>query len=146
MITVINRLNKALNEVPQMVLKQTAVLKEKSTPEKWSKLEILGHLIDSGINNLQRFTEIRFMPSPYVVRSYPQNELVIANAYQNAEPQELLNLWSAINGRIKLIMQAVSEDELSLPLNLGDDSNKDLRFLMTDYVDHLEHHLNQLNA
>jgi len=144
MITVINRLNKALNEVPQMVLKQTTALKEKTTPEKWSKLEILGHLIDSGINNLQRFTEIRFMASPYVVRSYPQNELVIANEYQKAAPQELLNLWLAVNERIKLIMLAVNEEELSLPLKLGDDSSKDLRFLMTDYIDHLEHHLNQL--
>ena len=27
---------------------------------KWSKKEILGHLIDSAINNLQRFTEIQY--------------------------------------------------------------------------------------
>ena len=27
-------------------------LSHKSTPEKWSKKEILGHLIDSAINNL----------------------------------------------------------------------------------------------
>ena len=50
---------------------------------KWSKQEILGHLIDSAINNLKRFTEIQFLPQPYTVISYKQNELVIANDYQN---------------------------------------------------------------
>ena len=28
------------------------ILKKKPSPEKWSKKEILGHLIDSAINNL----------------------------------------------------------------------------------------------
>ena len=40
---------------------------------KWSKQEILGHLVDSAINNLKRFTEIQFLPQPYTVISYKQN-------------------------------------------------------------------------
>lgn len=42
-------------------------LLSKPAPGKWSKLEILGHLIDSAINNLKRFTEIQFLPQPYKV-------------------------------------------------------------------------------
>jgi|TARA_R110000737_G_scaffold264685_1_gene272514 hypothetical protein len=63
-------------------------------PKKWSKKEILGHLIDSGINNLQRFTEIQFSDRPYVIRKYNQNELVIVNDYQNAEIKEILDFWT----------------------------------------------------
>ena len=37
---------------------------------KWSKKENLGHLIDSGINNLQRLTEIQFEDAPYSNRNY----------------------------------------------------------------------------
>jgi ribosome biogenesis SPOUT family RNA methylase Rps3 len=35
-------------------------------PKKWSKKQILGHLVDSGINNLQRFTEIQFEEKPEI--------------------------------------------------------------------------------
>ena len=57
----------------------------KLNPEKWSKKEIVGHLVDSGINNLQRFTEIQFMDNPYYVRDYNQDELVRVNDYQKEE-------------------------------------------------------------
>ena len=58
-------------------------LLRRPAPDKWSKQEILGHLIDSAINNLKRFTEIQFLPQPYSVISYRQNELVTVNDYQN---------------------------------------------------------------
>ncbi len=48
----------------------------KLSSEKWSKKEFLGHLIDSGINNLQRFTEVQFENKPYKIIKYKQNELV----------------------------------------------------------------------
>ena len=37
-------------------------LLRRPAPDKWSKQEILGHLIDSALNNLKRFTEIQFHP------------------------------------------------------------------------------------
>ncbi len=43
---------------------------------KWFKKEILGHFIDSAINNLQRFTEIQYSKHLFVARPYDQNELV----------------------------------------------------------------------
>lgn len=70
--------------------------------DKWSKQEILGHLIDSAVNNLKRFTEIQFLPQPYTVISYRQNELVIVNDYQNLPLQHLLDLYQALNRQIVL--------------------------------------------
>ncbi|WP_272151441.1 DinB family protein [Tenacibaculum aiptasiae] len=119
-------------------------ISEKLTPEKWSKKEILGHLIDSGVNNLQRFTEIQFENKPYRIRKYNQNELVIANDYKNAKTKELLGFWIAINNRILNIMKLQTEESLNYKIELSIDNTSDLRFLMTDYVDHLEHHLNQI--
>lgn len=119
-------------------------MSRKSSPEKWSKKEILGHLIDSGINNLQRFTEIQFKNKPYRIRKYNQDELVKANNYQNSEIKEIVELWVSINNRIKNLMKQQSEKRLNYKIELDNKSITDLRFLMNDYVDHLEHHLNQI--
>ena len=43
---------------------------------KWSRQQIIGHLVDSALNNLKRFCEIQFLPQPYVVQRYLQKELV----------------------------------------------------------------------
>lgn len=119
-------------------------LSYKSSPDKWSKKEILGHLIDSGINNLQRFTEIQFEPKPYKIRKYNQDELVKVNDYQNADKMEITSLWLALNRRIVYLMQQQNEETLNFSILLDNENTSDLRFLMTDYVDHLEYHLNQI--
>ena len=44
------------------------------------------------------------------------------------------------------LMKSVDEKALDYKIILADESEIDLRFLMTDYVDHLEHHINQIRA
>lgn len=117
---------------------------QKASTEQWSKKEILGHLIDSGINNLQRFTEIQFESKPYTIRKYRQDELVRANDYQNSETKEMLNLWLAVNYRIIFLIKQQTESTLSYEIVADNNKATDLRLLIIDYVDHLEHHLNQI--
>ncbi len=121
-----------------------ADLKNKRAPGKWSKQEIVGHLIDSGINNLQRFTEIQSAHEPFKIRKYKQEELVLANDYQHAAISELLPLWLSLNKRIVQVMLLQTENSLKTKIELPDGQISDLRFLMIDYVDHLEYHLNQI--
>jgi hypothetical protein len=121
-----------------------AEFEQKSNQEKWSKKEILGHLIDSGINNLQRFTEIQFNPKPFPIRPYRQSQLVIANDYQNAETKELLRFWLAINHRIEKVMAKQTPESLNYEILIDDSQIETLEFLMKDYVIHLEHHLLQI--
>lgn len=122
----------------------TESLENKPAPQKWSKKEILGHLIDSGINNLQRFTEIEFEQKPFPIRRYRQNELVIANDYQNAEIKEILTFWLAINRRIESVMARQTPESLSYEVLIDGVQKETLEFLMKDYVKHLEHHLFQI--
>ncbi len=119
-------------------------LNAKPSENKWSKKEILGHLVDSAINNLQRFTEIQYETKPYRVRKYNQDALVKANHYQNADVQEILTFWLAINKRILLIMHGQTEETLHYEILLDQEKKSDLRFLMEDYVHHMEHHLQQI--
>ncbi len=119
-------------------------LAQKISPEKWSKKEILGHLIDSGINNLQRFTEIQYEKKPYKIRKYEQDVLVKANDYQNANSKEIVDFWLAINNRICYVIHQQTEKSLNYEIELGSGEISDLRFLINDYINHLEHHLNQI--
>ncbi|PKV50663.1 DinB family protein [Aquimarina sp. MAR_2010_214] len=119
-------------------------LRFKPLPDKWSKKEILGHLIDSGINNLQRFTEIQFENKPYKIRKYNQNELVNANHYNEANSDEILGFWLAINERIKKIIELQDEYTLAYQIEISEREKSDLKFLIEDYVNHMEHHLDQI--
>jgi len=58
MTETIHRLEQLLKAGLEYISKcSESELAQKPTPEKWSKKEIIGHLIDSGLNNLQRFSE-----------------------------------------------------------------------------------------
>lgn len=121
-------------------------LLEKPAPGKWSKQEILGHLVDSAINNLKRFTEIQFLPQPYQVVSYRQNELVAVNAYQQLPLQHLLDLWKALNQQIIYVVQNIPVEKLNYAVDPKYDNKelKTLGWIICDYVAHLEHHLAQI--
>jgi hypothetical protein len=121
-------------------------LKRKPSPGKWSKKEILGHLIDSAINNLQRFTEIPFKPQPYTVVSYRQDELVAANHYQDLPLDHLLQLWKSLNQQIVFVVAQIPPGKLQLEVDAGYGNRemKSFGWLICDYVAHLEHHLQQL--
>ncbi|MDF9795710.1 hypothetical protein OKW21_000973 [Catalinimonas alkaloidigena] len=56
------------------------------------KKEILGHLVDSAIRNLKRFTEVQFSSQPYRIQKYQQDELLRSNHYQNQNYEEILTL------------------------------------------------------
>lgn len=142
MNTVAAKLQKNIQEIEDLFhRKQLVDFDRKISGTKWSKKEILGHLIDSAINNLQRFTEIQYLEKPYSVRPYNPDELVKANRYQEKDSPDLLLLWVQLNRQIAFVMLNQTEDTLAYPLLLPDNQQRDLRFLMTDYVVHLEHHL-----
>ncbi|MDA6069024.1 DinB family protein [Flavobacterium sp. AC] len=113
---------------------------------KWSKKEILGHLADSAIHNLIRFTEINYVEKPYQHRPYNQIDLVNLNQYQTMDIDELTQLWLVVNKQIIRIMKSVDEKVLNFKIVLSDESVIDLKFLMTDYLAHLEHHINQIKS
>lgn len=122
------------------------IILEERKPGKWSKKEVLGHLVDSAIHNLVRFTEINYLEKPYRHRPYNQIDLVSLNQYQTKEINELTQLWFSLNKQIVRIMKSVDEEALDYKIILSDESVIDLRFLMTDYVEHLEHHINQIRS
>lgn len=119
-------------------------LTHKPSADKWSKKEILGHLIDSAINNLQRFTEVLITTQPYQLRTYMQNELVIVNDYQNGNLQEMVNLWRALNTQILRVIYNYSQENLKLKMIIDNGDVVDLKYWIEDYTQHTAHHLKQI--
>lgn len=116
----------------------------KFNESKWSKKEILGHLVDSAINNLQRFLEVQFKAQPYIIKKYQQDELVIANNYQKADITEIVNLWETLNQRISNLIYAANPSFFELKIILPDGVMQDVAYLFDDYVAHLEYHVKQI--
>ena len=147
----IHKLEELLMIVKEDISKfSEAELSQKASPEKWSKKEIIGHLIDSGIYNLQRFAEIQFEKKPYEIKPYDQDELVKVNDYQNAKIEDLVVFLLSINTQIKNLMILQTPQTLDYKIEYAngtlyaDGTIYDLRFLMNDYVSHFEHHINQI--
>jgi hypothetical protein len=143
---VTNRLENHIANVPG---KFTALAEEmrltRPAPGKWSPQEIMGHLVDSALNNLRRFTEIQFLPQPFTVIGYQQDNLVVVNGYQQLPVDHLLTLWQLLNRQIIYVIKNIPDEKLAytviIPSKGGD---KNLEWLIVDYVDHMEHHLRQI--
>jgi len=113
---------------------------------KWSKIEILGHLIDSAINNLKRFTDAQHSSLPYKVVKYQQVGLVMVNDYQNLPLDHLLTLWQSLNKQIVYVVRNIDDEKLNYPVDpqYGNAELKTLSWIIVDYVAHMEHHFNQI--
>ncbi|NOS85864.1 MAG: DinB family protein [Ignavibacteria bacterium] len=148
----INRINSLINDVPERFNQIPAdELIFKKSPEKWSKKEILGHLCDSAINNLSRFVRAQIEEQPFKITPYAQDDWVRINHYNEMETGELLVYWVSLNKQIVQVISNIPEEKLAVTIELGnatfreDESEKNLLWLIEDYVVHMEYHLKQVN-
>lgn len=112
----------------------------KPLPEKWSKKEILGHLIDSAANNHQRFIRIQYEDQPVI--GYDQNKWVAYSRYQEMDKSSLIQFWKLYNEHLAaLILQIDPDDWQRLGKSNADRELTTLHWYADDYVTHLEHHL-----
>jgi hypothetical protein len=114
---------------------------EASTSEsgRWSKKEIIGHLIDSASNNHQRFVRIQTGDGTPPAR-YAQEDWVRVQRYSDASWRELIDLWRAYNFHLAHVIAHTAPEMLgkTAVVAAGEVS---LGYLMEDYLEHLRHHL-----
>ena len=115
----------------------------RSAPDKWSKKEILGHLIDSASNNHQRFVRAQ-LGGEIRLPQYDQEAWVRAQSYQTESWERLINLWEAYNLHLLHTISRIPEERLSSTCFIGENPPVSLEFLITDYINHLRHHLRQI--
>ncbi|MFJ7886947.1 hypothetical protein ACIQYL_02530 [Lysinibacillus xylanilyticus] len=72
-----------INKMPEEFRQMSEIeISQRPAPQKWSKKEILGHLCDSAINNLERFIKIQYEKEPLVLTPYDQVHWVKIQDYQ----------------------------------------------------------------
>ncbi|MGA8213772.1 MAG: DinB family protein [Candidatus Sulfotelmatobacter sp.] len=114
-------------------------------PGGWSRKQVLGHLIDSASNNHQRFVRAA-LQSSLDFPAYDQNGNVRVQAPQEADWSLLVSLWAAYNRYLAHIIARLPSAKLETVCRIGSGEPVTLSFLVTDYVTHLLHHLNQIGA
>ncbi|QZK90087.1 DinB family protein [Flavobacterium sp. CHNK8] len=113
----------------------------KISKDKWSKKEIIGHLIDSATNNHQRFVRGQFEITPEII--YNQNKWNEFSFYQQINAEQIISFWTIYNKQLLEIIKRIPIDNLKREIKIGENIFT-LKFLIADYVDHLEHHLKQI--
>jgi hypothetical protein len=110
---------------------------------KWSKKEILGHLIDSATNNHQRFIRMQLAPR-LELPGYQQNEWVRLQRYQDNPWSAIVDLWQLYNAHLATVIRHVDPNSLRNKWRAPDGEDVDLEFVMRDYLVHMQHHLDQI--
>ena len=114
----------------------------RSAPDKWSKKEILGHLIDSAANNHQGFIRGQSEETPTI--GYNQVQWNKLNHYNEISAIQLIEFWALYNRHILEITRRIPIGNLQKTCRSSDGTMHTIAFLIEDYVAHLEHHLQQI--
>ena len=114
----------------------------KPVSDKWSKKEILGHLIDSAANNHQRFIRVQFENVPDI--TYDQNNWNKYSHHNSIDAEHLILFWKLYNQHLLQLIKHIPQKSLDRECKIGEMNNVTLHQLVEDYVVHLEHHLHQL--
>ena len=132
-----------LNTVPRRLADIPDVAAHKPAPNRWSKKEILGHLIDSAANNHQRFVRAQSTPR-LEFPEYEQEFWVATQAYATEPWTDLVNLWLLFNRHLLHVIKAMPAEVLPHEVTVTGYAAMTLGELVDDYLRHLDHHLAQL--
>jgi len=113
------------------------------SPKKWSKKEILGHLMDSATNNHQRFVRATLQGS-LTFPGYDQEPLVDLQKFSEMDWSFLVDLWASYNRFIAHVLSVLPADAGKIMCYVGNNPPATLEWIAQDYVEHLKHHLNQI--
>lgn len=111
-------------------------------PGKWCAKEVIGHLMDSAINNHARLMRLQIEAKPNLSR-YEQMAWVSLQHYADGDWGRLLEGWATLNEHFAWAVSHIDKPHLS---NMGTVAGVDLTlgFLIEDYIAHMDHHLRAL--
>ena len=112
----------------------------KLSPTKWSKKEILGHLIDSAQSNIRRFVVAQYEEQPFI--RYNQDAWVTITGYQQHEFKSIVDLWKLMNLHIVRILSNLTPEMAQRTVKTSEVHT--VEWLAIDYIKHLKHHVHQV--
>ncbi len=133
-----------INITPLLKQIPTEEFEEEKAEGKWSKKQILGHLIDSASNNHQRFIRGQFETRALVI--YNQDSWNEYGHYKVMSTTLIVDTWAAVNLFLSALIKHIPSSAYSNILDMGNQGMITLEYVIEDYVTHLEHHLRQIVA
>lgn len=144
-----------LQEVyPQLKQISEADAKHVSAPGKWSKIQVLGHLVDSAINNIARVIRAQ-QTDDLIIEPYAQEHWVLAQDYANANWEHIRALFLSLNHQFARVIVQIPDHIMYMPREKHNltppfytewptDGIPTLDFWISDYICHMENHLRQI--
>ena len=111
-------------------------------PGGWSPKEELGHLIDSAANNHIRFA-VSSIDGRFQGAGYAQDEWVALHGYRDLAWEDIVELWYRYNSLLAHLIERIPEGHMHNWCNVGK-TEMTLSFVITDYVVHLQHHVDHI--
>jgi len=116
---------------------------QKPYPDKWSRKEILGHLLDSASNNHQRFVRAQYLKDTNFL-SYEQETWVKIQTYHSRSWKDLLDFWKSYNLHLAHVIETIPTESLGVSGTVGSYGQVTIGYLIVDYLGHMQHHLRQI--
>ncbi len=136
-------LNEIVNASSEQMKKLTAKdWESRKAPGKWSRKEILGHLIDSAANNHQRFVRAQYGDKTPV--TYDGDQWVNVQKPHGMAANNLIGLWAFYNLHLAHIIGNIPKDKYNVLFYADAREPQTLEWLVQDYIRHLIHHLKQI--
>ena len=116
---------------------------EKYPGGEWTRKQVLGHLLDSAANNHVRFVAAS-LDGKYTGPKYDADGWVNLHDYAHLSWSYLFEQWRVSNSMLSHVVDNVPDQALTAQCIIGDDQPVTLRFIIEDYLDHLEHHVSDI--
>jgi len=111
-------------------------------PGGWTRQQVLGHLVDSAINNHVRFAGAATNPRFEMLFGYEADGWVDVHGYAAMTWADVVRHWKTQN---ELLLQVVPRVPPAQVLRAGD-TVWTMEQWMRDYIRHLHHHVAQIVA
>jgi hypothetical protein len=111
----------------------------------WTRKQVVGHLLDSAINNHIRFV-MAALDGEYSGPAYDADGWVRMHDYANLKWSMLLDFWRTHNALLAEVVRQIPEVKLNAECRIGKDEPVTLRFVVEDYLDHMDGHIAEITA